>query len=322
MYHSLYASNTLHEEPATIYITSTADFESVLEQLRPLLKNEAGFAFIAKKRKYPKNIKPGKYVIPVAASNMDLIALLRGGLQETISVTFNNVHTVADVCGKVAPQLELDSVSLYKAIFDEDFLNEKGLTVENVKMILLPNTYDFYWSVAPERFRDRLFSEYQRFWNAQRLEAAESHNLTPLQVHTLASIVVRETARREEMATVAGLYLNRLDRNIKLQSDPTVIYAIAQQQGADPKIRRVLYKDLEIDSPYNTYKNAGLPPAPISIPDGKAIDAVLYAERHNYIFMCANPDRPGFHSFAKNEMQHAANKRKYVNWLQKQNIMR
>jgi UPF0755 protein len=322
VYHSLYSTNTEHNSPVTIYIPSNASFESVLDTLRPILINETGFTFIAKKRNYPNNIKPGKYVIPVGASNMELITQLRSGQQETIAVTFNNVHTVADVCGKVAPQLELDSTSLYNSIFDADFLAEKQLTKDQVKCILLPNTYDFYWAVSPKKFRDRMYSEYQRFWNASRLEAANSKNMTPLEVHTLASIVVRETAKREEMATVAGLYLNRLDRNIRLQSDPTVIYAIAKETGRDPKIRRVLYKDLEIDSPYNTYKVSGLPPAPISIPDGKAIDAVLHAEKHNYIFMCADPDRPGFHSFAKNEMQHSANKRKYVNWLQSQNIKR
>jgi UPF0755 protein len=185
----------------------------------------------------------------------------------------------------------VDSASLFNSLVDADFLAENDLNYATIRKIIIPNTYEFYWTTDAEGFRDRMLREYNAFWNNGRNQKATALGLNQLQVSTLASIVQKETARGDEMPVVAGLYLNRLRKNMKLQSDPTVIYAKQLKEG-NVEIRRVLYEDLKIDSPYNTYMYAGLPPAPITIPTIQAIDAVLNPQKHNYIFMCADPDRP------------------------------
>jgi UPF0755 protein len=322
VYNMLYAPNVQDEAPEILFIPTGSHFDQVEQLLIPYLKDVEGFSRVARLRKYPQAIKPGRYIIPRGANNMDVVTRLRSGNQSPLMVTFNNVKSLAQVCGVVSAQLEFDSLACYEAFMNPEFLTSHGLNAATVKSILIPDSYEFFWTSTPEVFRDRMVSEFKRFWNDARLDQAKSVNLTPLEVSILASIVVRETSKRDEMARVAGLYLNRLRKNIKLQSDPTVIYGIQQALGRDTLIRRVLYKDLEFDSPYNTYIYPGLPPAPIAIAEGFAIDAVLQAEQHRYIFMCADPDRPGYHSFATNDREHANNKRKYVQWLQRERIYR
>lgn len=322
VYWALYVPNTNNEAVEAVYIRTTDDFDAVYKQLLPLLKNPTGFEKIARVLKYKQAVKPGKYEIQPASNNMDLVALLRSGRQVPVMVTFNNLRNIQQLCGVVAQQLELDSVSCYQSFMDTEFLEAQNLNSETVSAIVLPNSYEFYWATTAQKFRDRMVVEHQKFWNATRHQKATQLNLNPVEVATLGAIVEKETTKRDEMPIVAGLYLNRLKKGMRLQSDPTVIYGIGHALGRDTVVRRVYYKHLEFPSPYNTYLNAGLPPAPITIPDGRTLDAVLDAARHNYIYMCADPDRPGYHSFAVNDQQHATNKKKYTNWLEKQRIYR
>ena len=187
----------------------------------------------------------------------------------------------------------------------------------------VPNSYEFFWNTNAEQFRARMLKEYKRFWNASRLAKAAQLEMNPLEVVSLAAVVHKETAKVDERPRVAGVYLNRLRNNMLLQADPTVIYALKLHAGDfNQVIKRVLYKDLELDSPYNTYKYAGVPPGPITMPDITAVDAVLNAEKHDFYYFVANVERFGYHKFAKSLAQHNRNKVQYVRWINQQNINR
>lgn len=286
-----------------------------------ILKNESSFKMVAQQKKWSV-AKSGRYIVKSGMNNNDLVNMFRAGLQEPVLVTINQVASVSDVAGQASKQLMNDSVAFFSVFVNEDFLAATKLDYASVRSIILPNTYEFYWNTSVVDFRERIVKEYEAFWNEERRGQANAKGLNPLKVSILASIVEKETANYDEMPVVAGLYLNRLKKGMLLQSDPTVIYAKKLKEGMDIEITRVLYADLEIDSPYNTYKYAGLPPAPITIPSLQAINAVLNAQNHKYIFMCADPDRPGYHSFAVNLSQHNVNKQKYVKWLNDNKIMR
>jgi UPF0755 protein len=244
--------------------------------------------------------------------------MLRAGLQKPIKISFNNQDSLEKLAGRLAQQIESDSLSLLNAFKDKDFLNENGFDLTNALSIFIPNSYEFYWNTSAENFRDKMMKEYNVFWNESRIQKAKNLNLTPLQVSTLASIVQKETSTVSERKTVAGLYLNRLRDNMLLQADPTVIFAVRQVKGQKFEMKRVLLKDLEINSPYNTYKNEGLPPGPISMPDISSIEAVLNPEIHQYYYMCASVTDFGKHAFAKTLAQHNVNAAKYQKWVSEQ----
>ncbi len=300
-----------------IYIKSNDDFEKVKKQIAPYVLNIEDFEWVANKKNYPNTIKGGKYKIEKGWNNNTLVNHLRSGKQEEIKVKFNNIETINDLAGKIGSQLETDSIEVLNHILDSDFLRNHNLTEENVKQLFLPNTYNFYWNTSAKEFVKRMEKEYAKFWTIDRKEKAEKIGMTPLEVTSLASIVEKETAKRDERPKVAGLYLNRLLYNWKLQSDPTVIYAVKQHVGFDTIIKRVLFKHLEEESPYNTYLNFGIPPAPINIPEPSSIDAVLNYTKHNYMYMCASVENWGYHEFAKTLSGHEVNRRKYINWLNK-----
>ena len=250
-------------------------------------------------------------------NNNELVNLLRSGRQTPVDVVFNNVRTKEQFAGKIASQLELDSLDLLYAMVDTNFINPLGLDAHTVSSLFIPNTYEFYWNVSITDFLLRMTAEHHHFWTESRRTKAQKLKLSADEITTLASIVEKETLKKDEQPKVAGLYLNRLERGIKLESDPTVIFAIG-----DFTINRVLNKDLKIDSPYNTYKHKGLPPGPISIPSIQAIDAVLNHEKHDFIFMCAKDDFSGYHNFAKTYTGHLINARKYRKALNQRGIKR
>ncbi|WP_233882063.1 endolytic transglycosylase MltG, partial [Tenacibaculum piscium] len=223
---------------------------------------------------------------------------------------------------RISEQIEADSSDLLQQMMNEKFLSENNFNEKSALGMYIPNSYEFYWNTSAEKFRDKMLTEYKRFWNSERLEKARKLNLSKKEVSTLASIVQKETAQKSERPIVAGLYLNRLQNNWPLQADPTVIYCVKQLKGDDFDIKRVLTKDLEIESPYNTYKNIGLPPALIAMPDVSAIDAVLNHQKHNYYYMCASVEKIGFHEFANSLAQHNRNAVKYQNWIHKKGIIR
>ncbi len=303
-----------------IYITSNSKFSDVVKVLSDngLLINANSFEWLAKQKKYDTNIKPGRYVINRALNNNDLVNLLRSGKQASIKVTFNNLRNKEQLAGKIASQIEADSLSIIKYITDTAFLNKLQLNTDNVACLFIPNTYDFYWNTSAEGFINRMVREYSDFWNSSRKKKASEIKLNYYQVAVLASIVEKEQSIKiDERPEIAGLYLNRLKKRMKLESDPTLIFSLG-----DFTIKRVLNKDKKVESPYNTYKNRGLPPGPICLPSINSIDAVLNASEHKYIFMCAKEDFTGYHNFAKTYAKHLINARKYQKALNKRKIMR
>ena len=236
---------------------------------------------------------------------------------------FNNQERLENLAGRLAQQLEADSLSLLNTFRDSVFLETHGFTPKTALAMYLPNSYEVFWNTTPKKFRNRMLKEYKRFWNSQRLEQAERIGLTPEEVISLAAIVQKETVQVEERTKIAGVYLNRLRKRMRLEADPTVIYALKEKhQNFDTIIRRVLRKDLKIKSPYNTYKNKGVPPGPITMPDINAIDAVLQADSHNYLYFVANPKQQGYHTFATTYIQHLRNSRAYHRWINSQKLYR
>jgi len=322
LYSRVYQPNIVLTDNAEkyIYIPSNSEFPDVVKVLleNGLLINANSFEWLAKQKKYDTNIKSGRYRINRALNNNDLINLLRSGKQTPIKVTFNNLRNKEQLAGRIASQIEADSLSIINYITDSIFLNKLKLNTENVACLFIPNTYEFYWNTSVEGFVNRMIKEYSNFWNSSRSKKAAQIKLNYYQVAVLASIVEKEQSiKRDERPEIAGLYLNRLKKRMKLESDPTLIFALG-----DFTIKRVLNKDKKVKSPYNTYKNKGLPPGPICIPSINAIDAVLNASEHKYIFMCAKEDFTGYHNFARTYAKHLINARKYQKALNKRKIMR
>ena len=319
-YNRIYSENV--KADSSIYIASNSDFSKVKEELAPYLNNEKSFQWVAEKKNYLNKIKGGHYTIKKGMSNNELIDLLRSGRQTPIKLSFNNQDTIEKLAGRISEQIEADSTELVAAILNDDFLKKNDLTKETILGVFIPNSYEFYWNTSAEKFADRMIDESKRFWNSSRQQKANKLNLSKNEVITLASIVQKETANVSERPIVAGLYLNRLRSNWPLGADPTIIFALKQKNGQDKVYKRVLTKDLAINSPYNTYVNQGLPPGPIAMPDISSIDAVLNDLRHDYYYMCASVDKLGYHEFAKTLEQHNRNARKYHKWVSKQGINR
>ncbi len=323
VYNAFFAPNTtFSNNEAFVYVSSEATFADVKEMVAPLLDDIESFEAVAERKQYTTNIKAGKYRIRRGMTNNEIVNSLRSG-NIPVKVSFNNQETLGDLAGRVSAQIEADSISLLTAFKEPAFLKEQGLDGETGILMYIPNSYEFFWNTSAEEFRNRMLKEYARFWNEKRQEKASAKGLKVHEVMTLASIVHKESAKVEERPRVAGVYLNRLKKGMLLQADPTVIYALKRHlNNHDTIIKRVLYKDVELDAPYNTYKYAGLPPGPITMPDISAIDAVLNAEQHNFFYFVANVEKFGYHKFAKTLSQHNRNKTQYIRWINSQNINR
>ena len=323
VYNAMLKPNTaFNNETAYIYVPTNATYAEVREQLEPLLKDIDSFDALAVQKKYTTNIKAGRFPVKKGMSNNDIINSIRSN-NLPIKLSFNNQERIEDLAGRIAQQIEPDSLSLLKAMTDSTFLKEKNFTKQTVINMYVPNTYEFFWNTSPELFRDKMLGEYYRFWNDSRQAKRKALKLSVNEVMTIASIVQKETAKIDERPRVAGVYLNRIRKGWPLEADPTVIYAKKlKENNFNQVIKRVLYKDLEIDSKYNTYKYPGIPPGPITMPDVSAIDAVLNPEKHNYMFFVADVKNFGYHKFAKTLAQHNANKRLYTQWISRQGINR
>lgn len=323
VYGAVFDPNTkFNNDKAFVFIPSEASFEDVKETLEPLLDDMESFSRIAQKKGYAANIKGGKYVIKRRMNNNQIVNTLRSN-NIAVKVSFNNQETLADLAGRISMQIEADSTALLQAFEDEGFLKANGFNQDTKLAMYIPNSYQVFWNISASGFRDKMLREYKVFWNPYRMEKANALGYSPEEVSSLAAIVHKETVKIDERPKVAGLYLNRLKKGMLLQADPTVIYALKKHQNNfDLVIKRVLYKDLELDSPYNTYKYAGLPPGPITMPDISAIDAVLSAEQHEYYYFVANVENFGYHKFAKTLSQHNQNKVQYIRWVNAKNIRR
>ncbi|MFD0862300.1 endolytic transglycosylase MltG [Sungkyunkwania multivorans] len=322
-YDVFFSPNTaFNNEKANIYIPTGAGIGDVREILAPLLKNADDFVTTAEKKGYASNVKAGHYIIKKGMTNNDIVNTLRVN-NVPIRISFNNQERLNGLAGRIAQQIEADSVSLMRAFSDSTFLKKNGFTKDNALAMYLPNSYEVFWNISAEGFRDRMLEEYQRFWNDSRKAKASSYGLTEEEIISLAAVVQKETVKADERPRVAGVYLNRIKKGIRLQADPTVIYALKKHTGNfDTVVKRVLYKDLELDSPYNTYKYAGVPPGPITMPDISAIEAVLDAEKHDYLYFVADVTNFGYHKFAKTLAQHNRNRIEYKRWIDKQRIFR
>ncbi|KJD35602.1 aminodeoxychorismate lyase [Tamlana sedimentorum] len=323
VYKAMIKPNTaFNNETAYIYIPTHAKYSEVRSQLEPLLADIESFDVIAEQKKYISNIKAGRFEIKKGMNNNDIINSIRSR-NLPIKVAFNNQETLEKLAGRISTQIEADSLSLLNAMKDQAFLRENNFNEATALGMYLPNTYEFFWNTSAEKFRDRMLTEYKRFWTESRLKKANALGLNPNQVIALASIVYEESKQPTEQPRVAGVYLNRLRIGMPLQADPTLKFAAYQlPQYKNTVIKRVLNVHKEIDSPYNTYKNLGLPPGLIAMPDISAIDAVLNYEKHKYLYFAADAKRLGFHKFAKSLAQHNVNAREYHRYLSSQGILK
>ncbi|MEM6644241.1 MAG: endolytic transglycosylase MltG [Bacteroidota bacterium] len=296
---------------------------STFSELQSLLDNErivndlVSFSFLSKLRDLDTELKPGRYLLSPDMNNMQFISLLKSGRQAPVNLTFSNARLLSQLPKKLTSNLEADSAAMASLMLADTTAGHYGFEEHNFISMFIPNTYEVYWTASPKDILDRLKREYDAFWTDERIQKAKNLNMTPIQVSTLASIVQGETNKMNEAATIAGVYINRLQRGIALQADPTLVFAIG-----DFTIRRILNKDKTFESPYNTYKYRGLPPGPINMPSIAALQAVLNYEEHDYLYFCAKADFSGYHVFAETLSEHLRNARKFQRALNRERIYR
>mgnify|MGYP000206368048 CR=1 FL=1 len=315
LYQYIFRENIKNEY--VLYLPENSTFEQVKDSLiiNDVLESKKAFNWISKKKNYKKSVKPGRYHLKKGMNTNEIVNMLRSGLQTPINVTFNNIRVKEQLAGKVSKYIWADSTEILALFSNEKLIMESGFNSETFKAMFIPETYQFYWTSTADEFATRMKTEYEKFWNDERLAKAKNINLTPVEVAILASIVQEETAKKDELKRVAGLYVNRIKKGMYLQADPTVKYAVG-----DFTLKRVLKKHVAVESPYNTYKHIGLPPGPINFPETYSIDAVLNYEEHKYIFMCAKDDFSGYHNFAATLSQHNRNAAKYRAALDRKRI--
>ncbi|WP_406826940.1 endolytic transglycosylase MltG [Pedobacter sp. KACC 23697] len=315
----LYFAPNVTENQKYLYIKTGSSYDDLVAEIKKkdLLKSISSFTAAAGKMNLAASVKPGRYRLKKGMTNRTLINLIKAGNQDPVKLKFHNIRKKENFAAYLASNLEADSLSFIKVLDSTALISKYGFNQDNVYAMFIPNTYEMYWNISPVDFFERMHKEYDKFWTADRKQKAESLNLTPAQVYTLASIVDAEALYDKEMPIIAGLYLNRLNKGILLQADPTVIFA-----NNDFTVKRVTGKLLQVQSLYNTYKYAGLPPGPIMMPSINAIDAVLNRDNNNYIYMCAKEDFSGYHNFAETKAEHEINARKYREALNKRNIFK
>lgn len=319
-YQILFTPNILVDQQDQYYaVYDSTTFSQLRKDFydRGIINDALSFSFLAKLKKYDENVKPGMYKLTKDMTNTEAINMLRAGLQTPVKLTFSNARKTSDLARVLSSSIQLDSADLAPYLLSDSVATAYGFTQQTFVSMFLPNTYEVYWTITEKELLDRMKSEYDRFWDEERTQKAEAMGRSKTEISTIASIVNAETNMREEFATIAGVYLNRLDRGYKLQADPTLKFAMN-----DFEIRRILNKDKDFESPYNTYKYAGLPPGPINLPPIAALDAVLNYEDHNYLYFCAKDDFSGYHVFAKTLIEHNVNARKFQQALNSERIYR
>lgn len=291
-----------------VYIRTGSTFEDVMQELgrKGMLHNAESFRWMAKTMHYDEQIKPGRYSVKPGMNNRELIVLLRSGAQEPVELVFKNMTNRFELAGKVSKFIEADSAEILETINAADFKTRYGLNPANASSLIFPDSYLFYWNTSAKSFIDSMGTNYLSFWNDERRKGAAKLGLNAAEVSVLASIIQQESNRKDEWPVIAGVYLNRLKKNMKLQADPTVKFAVG-----DNSIRRIKRHHLSVDSPYNTYQNFGLPPGPIAMARKESIDAVLNYQSHSYIYFCARPDQSGYHDFASTYSEHTRNAARY-----------
>ncbi len=318
-YYLKYFGPNVTDKQEYLYIHTGATFDDVYKTIKDdgIVTDSTTFYWAAQNMNYVKRVKAGRYHLHAGMSNRKLINMLASGTQEPVTVAYHNLRLKEQFAGFIAKKIEPDSTAIIHLLDSAAFVQQYGFTTDNVYTMFLPNSYQMYWNTSPEKFFKHIYANYQKFWTAERKQKAADINLTPVEVSVLASIVDAEALHDDEMPTIAGLYLNRLKMGMKLESDPTVIFA-----ENDFTIHRVLSRYLTINSPYNTYLHTGLPPGPIMMPSINAVNAVLDYKKSNYIYMCAKEDFSGYHNFATNMADHLVNAHKFQQALNERNIKR
>ena len=314
----LFRENTNLKTKVTysLYIRSNDTYQNILDKLKQdsVLLDYESFSKLALRKHYDEHIRPGRFLISEGMTNEEIIRILLKGEQTPVKVVFSNIRDVEELAQLVSTQIEADSASIVNAYNNQAFIDSLGYTPENKFIMIIPNTYEFYWNTTAENFWRRLKHESNKFWNESRTNQAKTINMSKENIYVLASIVEKETQNKNERSRIAGVYVNRLNRGVCLQADPTLVF-ISNYDGM-----RVKNSFKDIDSPYNTYKYKGLPPGPIWIPSINSIDAVLNYEHHNYLFFCARADFSGYHDFAETYSQHRHNAANFQRALNEKNI--
>lgn len=318
-YYMRYFSPNVTGKQEYLYIHTGAAYQDVYKTIQDegIVKDPTSFNAAAEGMHYINRVKPGRYHLHEGMTNRRLINMLASGTQEPVDLSFHNLRQKTDFAGFVSKKLEADSTSIIHLLDSTQFIEKYGFNTDNVYAMFIPNTYQVYWNTSPEKFFKRMYANYEKYWTPERKQQASAISLSPIQVSILASIVDAEALHDDEMPTIAGLYLNRLQKGMKLESDPTLIFALQ-----DFTIKRVLNRDKGVNSPYNTYMHTGLPPGPIMMPSVNALNSVLGYKKNGYLYMCAKADFSGYHAFATNIADHLNNAHKYQEALNKRNIKR
>jgi UPF0755 protein len=308
-YQIVYTPNILIDRPnKLVVIRSGMSYRDVLQELgkQDVVNDMVSFSFLARLKNFDRKMQPGRYMLRTNMTNLEAINALLGGRHEPVNVTFTNVRLLSELDEKMTKNIGVTAEEFENALDEFISDNQEGFNRQNILTMFIPNTYQVYYNVVPEELVERMHKEYEKFWTEERKAKAKAIGLTPIEVSILASIVQAESIKQDEAATIAGLYLNRLKKDMPLQADPTLVFAVG-----DFTLKRVLNEHKEIESPYNTYKYSGLPPGPINMPYIANLDAVLNYKQHNYIFMCAKEDFSGYHNFATTLREHNINAQKY-----------
>lgn len=324
VYYYFFSSMVAGSATRYVYVDSDDNVDSVYTKLEAVAKPSGmtGFRTLVRHSHYAENIRTGRYAVRPGEGAFMVFRHMKNGLQTPVSLTVPSVRTMDRMAAELAKRLMLDSTEIYRALSDEAMCRKYGYDTATVAALFIPNTYDIYWNVSIEKLLERMQKENRKFWNADRMAKANAMSLSPVEVATLASIVDEETANNQEKPMVAGMYYNRLKlRNAEypegmpLQADPTIKFAWKRFD-----LKRIYNNLLYIKSPYNTYKNPGLPPGPIRVPSIAGIDAVLNHVAHDYLYMCAKEDFSGTHNFARTYEEHMQNAKRYSEALNKRGI--
>ena len=305
-------------EDPFVHIPTNSSYEEVVRILKnkDLIGNEVLFHWLVNRMNYRRDpMRSGRFELKPGWSMIELIRHLRGGKQAPVDVVLTNERLLENVAAKVARFIEPDSSAMLHTFLDATVLQDLGLKEETLMSLFIPNTYELFWNSTPMEFLERMQKEHDRFWNNGRQDKAKALDMSPAEVYTLASIVEKETLQDSEKRRMAGVYLNRLKTGMRLQADPTSVFA-----RRDFETKRVTDYHTKFDSPYNTYLYAGLPPGPIAMSSISSIDAVLNSESHDYVYFCAKGDGSGFHNFAKTLDAHNRNAAIYRENLRKRGL--